>query len=213
MTELTSGAGQSNGKPRLSEWLFNPFKYVAGMQALVMGLVAILLAGFLGSLSNSHFDGTLDFHNGAAFPLRVFLLEGLVDWLALALVLAVVGKAVSRTAFRAIDLFGTQAMARWPTVFIASAALLPGYQRVALTIVRQVMSPGATPPYAAADLAAFVLVMAVTLMALVWMVALMYRSYSLCCNVRGAKGAWTFVIGVLAAETVSKLVVLKFVMR
>jgi len=213
MTELTSGGEQSTSRPRLTEWLFSPFKYVAGVHALGIGLVAILVAGFLGFLSNSHFDGTLDFHTGAAFPLQVFLGEGLLDWLALALVLAVVGKAVSRTAFRAIDLFGTQALARWPTVFIAAAALLPGYQRVAVAIVQQFMHPGATPPYTATELAAFALVMLVTLAAMVWMVALMYRSYSLCCNVRGAKGAWTFVIGLVAAEAVSKLVILKIVMR
>jgi len=124
-----------------------------------------------------------------------------------------VGRAVSRTAFRGVDLFGTQAMARWPTAFIAVAALLPGYQRMALTIAQQLMSPGAAPHYAVADMAAFVVVMLVTLVAMVWMVTLMYRSYSLCCNVRGVKGAWTFVIGLLAAETVSKLVILRIVMR
>ena len=213
MTELTSGDEQSHARPRLNEWLFSPFKYVAGVRALVIGLVAIVLAGYVGARSNSHFDGTLDFHTGAAFPLRVVLLEGIVDWLALAVVLFLVGRAVSRTAFRGVDLFGTQAMARWPTAFIAVAALLPGYQRMALTIAQQLMSPGAAPHYAVADMAAFVVVMLVTLAAMVWMVTLMYRSYSLCCNVRGVKGAWTFVIGLLAAETVSKLVILRIVMR
>ncbi len=213
MTELTSGGEQSTSRPRLTEWLFNPFKYVAGVQALGIGLAAILLTGFVVSFSNSHFDGTLDFHTGAAASLRVFLLEGIVDWLALAVVLLLVGKAVSRTAFRVVDLFGTQAMARWPAVFIAVAALLPGYQRMALTITQQLMAPGATPHYAPADAAAFGLVVLVMLAAMVWMVTLMYRSYNLCCNVSGAKGAWTFVIALLAAETVSKVVILKVVMR
>jgi hypothetical protein len=213
MAELASN-NTPQPRPRIAEWLFNPFKYLAGVQALGIGLAAILLAGFLGSLSNSHFDGVLDFHTGAAFPLRVLLLEGIVDWLALALVLALVGKAVSRTAFRAVDLFGTQAMARWPTLFIVVVALLPGYQRATLTLTQQLMtSPGAMPHFAPADLAAFGLAIVVILAAMVWMVTLMYRSYSLCCNVRGVKGAWTFVIGLLAAETVSKLVLLKFVLR
>jgi hypothetical protein len=214
MAELASGSEQSRSRPSLTEWLFNPFQYLAGVPALLLGLVAILLTGLLGSFSNSHFDGTLDFHTGAVFPLRVFLLEGIVDWLALAVVLTVVGKVASRTAFRAIDLLGTQAMARWPTLLIALAALLPGYQRAALTLAQQLMTnPGAMPHFAPADLPAFGLVMVVMLVALVWMVALMYRSYSLCCNVRGVKGAATFVIGLLAAEVVSKLVFLTVVIR
>ena len=213
MAKLASGDTQFPVKPRLIEWLVNPFMYVAGVQALVIGLAGILLSSFVGSFSNSHFDGTLDFHTGAAASLRVSLLEGLVDWVSLALVLAVVGKAVSRTAFRLVDLFGTQALARWPTVLAAAAALLPGYQRVALTIAQQLMSPGVAPHYAAADMAAFVLVVLVMVVAMVWMVTLMYRSYSLCCNIRGVKGAWTFVIGLLAAEAVSKLVIVKIIMR
>jgi hypothetical protein len=213
MTEMTSGGEQSTSRPQLTEWLFHPFRYVAGLQALGIGLVAILLAGFIGSLSHSHFDGTLDFHTGAAFPLRVFLLEGIVDWLALAVVLLVVGKMASRTAFRVVDLVGTQAMARWPAVFIAVAALLPGYQRVSLGLAQQFLRPGTAPHFAAGDVAAFVVVMLVTLAAMVWTVTLMYRSYSLCCNVKGAKGAWTFVLALLVAETVSKLVILKVVLR
>ena len=56
-------------------WLFNPFHYVAGARALLVGVVVILGAGLIGSLSNSHFDGVLDFHSGAPAPLWVFLIE------------------------------------------------------------------------------------------------------------------------------------------
>ena len=48
-------------KPRsLVTWFFNPFIYIAGWQSLLIGVAAILVAGYIGSLSNTHFDGVLD---------------------------------------------------------------------------------------------------------------------------------------------------------
>jgi hypothetical protein len=94
--------------------LFNPFFYFAGSKALCLGLAAILLAGLLGALGNTHFDGVLDTHTGAHAPLWFFLVEGIVDWLCMAVVLLAFGKVASKTSFRALDVLGTQALARWP---------------------------------------------------------------------------------------------------
>src|SRR5512138_3761865 len=84
--------------------IFNPSVYIAGGQALVIGVLAILLAGLIGSVSNTHFDGVLDTHTGLQVPLWVFLSEGFIDWLCLALVLLVVGRIGSKTPFRTLDL-------------------------------------------------------------------------------------------------------------
>lgn len=46
------------------------------------------------------------------------------------------------------------------------------------------------------------------LLAQVFMVALMYRAYSLCCNLKGLRAAITFIIGLLVAELISKLALL-----
>ena len=116
-------------KRTVGAYLFNPFRFIAGMESLLLGLFAIGLAGFLGAYSNTHFDGVLDAHTGAAAPMWCFLTEGFVSWICMAVVLAVFGKIASKTSFRMIDLFGTQALARWPTVIVAAACLLPGYTR------------------------------------------------------------------------------------
>ena len=58
------------------QWLFNPFRFVAGYKALLSGLVIILLSAFVGSLGNTHFDGVLDVHIGLTAPLwRCFLMR------------------------------------------------------------------------------------------------------------------------------------------
>ena len=51
-----------------------------------------------------------------------------MDWLCLGLVLWVGGKIISQSDFRAVDLLGTQALARWPTLFIGLIALPKAFQ-------------------------------------------------------------------------------------
>lgn len=92
----------------------------------MLGLVLMLATGGLAILSRTHFDGVLDTHVGMAAPPWIFLTYSFVNWLCLAGVLWIAG-AISRgsSGFRPIDLFGTQALARWPFLIIALACLTP----------------------------------------------------------------------------------------
>jgi len=96
---------------------------------LVLGLFLILLTGWIGSLSHTHFDGVLDTRTGFLAQTWLFLTEGIVNWLSLSVVLLAAGKLISKTAFRLIDVFGTQALARWPMLLTGLICLLSGYQR------------------------------------------------------------------------------------
>jgi len=194
-----------NNNRKLTTTLFNPFVYIAGAQALGLGLGAILLAGLIGSLSNTHFDGVLDTHTGLHVPLWVFLAEGLADWLCLSLVLLIFGKIISNTAFRTIDLLGTQALARWPSLFISLIPLLPAFQRFSHDLVAQLTNPGGTIAYNTPDASIFFAGVTIMLLLLCWEVALMYKSYSVSCNVKGGKAIGTFIAGLLLAEILSKI--------
>ena len=189
--------------------LFRPFRHIAGSNSLLIGLAAILLSGLVGSVSYSHFDGVLDFHTGRRAPMSLFLLEGLVDWLALAVVLFTAGKLLSRTAFRAIDLFGTQAMARWPMLIFAVVALAPPYQRFADSLGKQLTVAGGAFSIPVSELLIGGMVIVVGLLSMIWMVTLMYQSYSICCNVRGGRAIVSFVGGLIVAEALSKIILMR----
>lgn len=208
MSATASDVAGSAARRSVSHLLFKPFAYIAGGRSLLVGLAAIMLAGFLGSLSHTHFDGAIDMHTGRPAATSVFLSEGLVNWLAMSVALFLLGKLVSRADFRALDLIGTQAMARWPTVLAALAALAPPYRRLVSSITTQALQTGG---FAAerADVVLGGLPMLVALLTIVWMVALMYHSYSLCCNIRGARAGLSFVAALVAAEIVSKIVIVR----
>ena len=187
----------------LSGWLFNPFHYVAGARALLAGVALILLAGWIGSASRTHFDGILDFHSGRGAPLWVFLAEGLIDWLAMAALLLVAAVILVRTRFRVVDVLGTQALARAPTLITLVVVLLPGYRRT----IDALVSGQAT---GLAELTAgFYLALVVGLLMMVWMVLLMYRGFAVSCNVSGGKAIASFIAALILAEVLSKVAVLR----
>ena len=198
----------TEAKPPLRTWLFNPFHYLAGGTALGVGLAVIVATGLVGALSNSHHDGVLDFHTGLPAGWWVFPCEGLIDWLSLTIVLLLTGWLVSRSRFRIIDVAGTQALARWPALLMALVGLLPGTQRVAEQLPALAKGGGMPGDLSPADLASFAAGMVVVLVALVWMVQLMYRGYAVACNVRGARGIVSFIVGLVLAEVASKAAVI-----
>ena len=186
---------------------FNPFVYVAGAKALFLGLATMLLTGLIGAWSNTHFDGVLDTHTGAHVPLWFFLAEGMVDWLCLAVVLLVAGAIVSKTAFRIIDVLGTQALARWPAIFISLVTLPKGFQRFTQYLTEQFLKPGAKVEFSAVDAAAFCVAVMAMIPLVCWMVFLMYKAYSVSCNVKGGKAIGTFIAGLILAEILSKVAI------
>jgi hypothetical protein len=191
----------------LTQWLFNPFRFIAGFRALLLGLIIIALTSLLGSLSNTHFDGTLDVHTGAPAPLWLFIAEGLINWLSLALPLCFFGLILSRSSVRFIDVLGTQALARWPYLLTALVMMPPSNKRIIRYFMSLAMQGPVTEQLNYLDMTVFVFAMLVTILMVVWMVALMYRAYSLCCNITGTKVVITFIISLIGAEALSKLAI------
>lgn len=199
----TKTAGSS-----LGQWLFNPFRFIAGFQALLLGLVIILLSSFIGSFSNTHFDGVLDVHTGRGAPMWFFLAEGLIDWICMAIPLFFFGLIVSRSAFRMIDVLGTQVLARGPYLIVALVMLPDANRRVLEYIMSKLIK---TTPAAAinpADVLIFGFAMIAVLLMTIWMVALMYRAYAVSCNIKGARAVVTFIVSLIMAEVLSKIVII-----
>jgi hypothetical protein len=146
----------------------------------------------------------LDMHSGIAAPTWVFLAEGFVAWICLTATLLIAGRIMSRTSFRTIDLAGTQALARWPTVLVGLIALPKGYQRFSAYLIEQPLKRGGRIEFAGTDAFVFAAVVLGMILLLCWMTFLMYRSYSVSCNLRGAKAVLSFVGALIVAEILSK---------
>jgi hypothetical protein len=231
MTEIAANTKAANSN-RLSQWLFNPFRFIAGFKALLLGLAIILISVFVGSFSNTHFDGVIDVHIGREAPMWFFLAEGLIDWVCMVVPLFFFGLIVSRSSFRTIDVFGTQALARWPYLITAAVMLPDANQRVLVYIMSKLIQTAfpadanqrviaylmskliQTAPAAAIssiDVLIFGFAMFVTVLMTIWMVALMYRAYAVSCNIKGARAVVTFIVSLIGAEVLSKIAILLLV--
>jgi hypothetical protein len=110
-----------------------------------------------------------------------------------------------------VDIFGTQALARWPMLFVSIIAMPTAIQNAVSTFVAQ-LTIGSFQ-FNPAGLVLVLVFAASTLLLLCWMVALMYQSFCVSCNVRGGKAIGVFIAGLLIAEVISKLALVPLVER
>ncbi len=197
MTGTTPGS-------RLTRWLFNPYTFIAGFRALLIGLVIILLSAFIGSLGRTHFDGVIDVHTGMPAPLWYFFAESLLAWVSVTIPLFFFGLIISHCPFRIVDVLGTQALARTPYL-ITSVVMLPeANRRFGEYMVSRFTQSAATPAVSYTDTAIFAFAIIIAITMTVWTVALMYRAYAVSCNVKGVPAIVTFIVSLAGAEVLCK---------
>jgi hypothetical protein len=211
MTQIALDSGVGSPKS-LRTWIFNPFYYLGGESALMIGIVLVLAGSLLGFLGHTHFDGVLDIHMGLQSPFLVFLFEGVINFVIMSLLLLFLGKIISKSHIRVIDVVGSQALARGPMLIAAVCSLLPGFQRYSLALVSQATQAGKNIQTLPSDPIVFGISMIITLLMVIWMVILMYRGFAVSCNVRGGKAIGVFVVAVLLGEGISKVAILKLIL-
>ncbi|MFK8017841.1 MAG: hypothetical protein AB8G17_20625 [Gammaproteobacteria bacterium] len=190
----------------MRRWFADPFHYVAGAQALLLGCAILALTALVASFASVHLDGIIDAHYGAPLSVLRGLAEGALNVTIMTLVLAPVVFFLGRPGWRFIDLLGTQVLARAPFVLIALIML--GYPMFIELPDVVALSQSGTAPTSAQALALLGLT-ALTLPPVIWSVYLMYRSFSTCADLRGGKAIVAFVIALIVAETLSKLIFLR----
>jgi hypothetical protein len=185
----------------MRKWLFNPFTYIAGMRALLIGFAGMAIAAVIALFSKVHFDGAIDMHIGAPLLNSKAFIEPLVDWACLVLPLYILGRILSQSSIRFIDVAGTIALARLPLLLAALMGFLP------------------IPPFnlKSADLhyiiaftlnPAVILLIVLSIPLIIWTIALMYNAFSVSTNLKGEKSITAFVGGLVIAEVLSKVLLI-----
>ena len=176
-------------------WLFNPFHFLAGGQALAWGLTCIVLTAWLGGIFDFRFTGVISFQRTAPAPLWHAIAQGLMAWAIPSILLYVGGRLISRSRVRPIDVFGTQALARAPGLLIALIVVSPLFRDLTTSLIAQGISH-----LSIAQLALLSSVGIVLILLLVWMVLLMYRAFGVSCNVAGGRAIAVFIAAIALGE-------------
>ena len=174
------------------KWLINPFERIAGWQALFIGLAAMSLTAVLGTLNGIAFDGVLDVHAGvgvlSGFTMS-FIMQA-VDFLALFLTKWIAGVCFSKSKLRLVDVAGTMALARAPMLLFTVICFLP------------------VVPASLYDIPHTIIFVLLVIPFEIWMIALMYNAYTVSCHLKGRRAVVSFIVSLLAAEGISKLVLI-----
>ncbi len=180
----------------MKKWLFDPFVYIAGGKALLLGSLAMALTAVIGYFSHSHCDGAIDLHFGARSPLWVYFGEQLINWLSITVIFFLSGKYFSISSPRLIDVAGTVALARWPMIF----SVIIGFG------VQMTPPRGATVQELMAAITPLTVVCSLlSLVFVIWMIALLYNAFAISCNFKGSRGIGLFITSLLLAEILSKM--------
>ena len=108
-----------------STFLLNPFQKIAGIKALVLGLITLLLTSFFGVKAQVYYLSSMVTLNATALakqtishPFAFLLYQNVACWFVLATLLMIAAKILQKNKIRIIDFFGTVALARFPTLII-----------------------------------------------------------------------------------------------
>ncbi len=185
----------------------NPFERFAGIEALLIGGVTLALTAVVAVLGGVHLDGVIDLHEGQAVRPFESIVEMAVNWLLLSLVLYFAGVILSASSIRAIDVLGTQALARFPFLIATLFCWLLSDDRVRRYLEYTYLHKGSAVEVSPLAWGLFGILTIIIIASAVWMVLWMYRAYSVSCNVKGAKGIVSFIVCLLLAEVLSKVVI------
>ncbi|MES2681565.1 MAG: hypothetical protein V4635_16840 [Bacteroidota bacterium] len=191
----------------MRKWLFNPFEMLAGWTSLVVGVFVIFITAVIAFYSNTRFDGVLDLHLTTATSFTGNLTEGFINWLSLSLFVYLAGLFFSRSSIKIIDVIGTQAIARFPFMFAAIFSFFFFNNNVLHYFEYTFLKIGKPVQISTSDIFMFSMGTISTVLMLVWMIALMYRAYSVSCNIKGTKAVLSFVACVIFAEILSKILI------
>jgi len=198
-------------KSKYSKILFNPFTVFSRNQTLIIGLIIICIAGVINSFTNTHFDGIFDIHTGKSSVFIVFILEGYINLIILTGLLYIVGKIFTQQNVNIINLLGQQALARWPLIISSIITISKPYQRFCAFRSLQELQDFGILRFNTLDNIFVNLSLIVILIITIWIVVLMYKSFSQTYKVQGTKSVLLFFLGVILAEVLSKLLILQII--
>ena len=155
--------------------LINPFERIAGWKALSIGFCFMALTAVFGKINHLFFNSVLYVSFFYAHSYAQAFLAQAVNWGVLVLVMWIAGIIFSKSKIRLIDVAGTMALSLAPLLLIVLTGFLPFF------------------PKSVTELDKILIFSLLCIIPMIWMIALMYKAYSVSCNLSGTRGILSFI--------------------
>jgi hypothetical protein len=186
--------------------LFNPFEKYSDTILIVFGLIFTLIGSCLGFVFNTRFDGVLDLHFVKNVSIYNLLLDISIDILTLTICLFVIGKLINNKT-RLIDILSATMIARIPFYFITFFNV----NNKAYTISERILTLAKSNQINTLDtLDTFYLVLMTfaIIASLIWSMVLLFNGFKTATNAKEIKDTLFFIGALIAAEILSKILIL-----
>jgi len=186
--------------------LFNPFKYIAGFKSLILGLVILFATSILAYYANTHFPDVISVKTSSDYPFIYYLIQCLSNWLIVSFVFYIIAIISSTSKIRIIDIFGTQALSRFPYLIASLIGFSKSLDNLRNYISFVVFKSGETFDISNLDLIIAVLLMLLTLLLTIWLITLMFNAFRTSANIKGIKSVILFIAGTLLSILFTSLI-------
>lgn len=187
--------------------VYNPFTKIAGIWSLLLGLAIMLVTSVVAFYSHTRFDGVVDSHGGGDYaPYYLYIVDALIAWLSVVIVFYPISLFVTKFRSRLVDVAGTLLLARTPFIFDALATFYLSKSGVNKFLEAIVLKTKVEYTVSTFDWMLFIGTILLLLLCTVWNIALNYNAFKVNTNLKGAKSAWIFILGMIIAEIISKVV-------
>jgi hypothetical protein len=183
--------------------LFNPFKYIAGWESLFLGLAILLTTAVVGYFSQIHFPDLISVKTIHGLPFWVIAVQSVSNWFILSLLLYLAALILSPSSVRIIDVFGTQAMARFPYLLAAFTGFSGSIEKFGQYMLWSALHTGDPVQISTGEMTAAIILILASLLLTIWMITLMFNAFSVSTNLKGAKLIVPFIVLVITSIIVT----------
>ncbi|KIA87532.1 hypothetical protein [Flavobacterium sp. AED] len=188
--------------------LFNPFEKYSERILIIVGLAFTVIGGYLGFVFNARFDGVIDLHFVEKVSLYQPILEIGINILCTTVLLFIVGKIINPKT-RIIDIFLTSMIARIPYYIVTFFNANNKAYTISQGILNLVKS-NKTNPLSSTDIFYLLLMSFAIIASLIWFIALLFNGFKTAVNAKETKHILLFIAAIVAAEIISKIVIINF---
>ena len=174
--------------------LFNPFQYIAGSKSMLAGLLILFLTAVTGYLSHTHFPDILSIKLSHGFPLWYVAAQVFTNWLVISVLLYVLASIFSSSSVRIVDIFGTQALARFPYFLAAFTGFFGAMRKFGKYVMYVKLHRGEPVDFSSGDATLAVLLILASILLSIWTIILMYNAFRVSANLKGGKAVVLFIV-------------------
>jgi len=191
---------------------WNPFYKLGGWKALLIGLIGLIITGWLGGVFNTHFDGIIDVHSVKEVKPMIPLLENFINWAILTCVWGIAAAILNGFRFRIVDLMGIMAIVRLPFIIIPPLTFLFSVNEKVEQIIEMLLEPSKQVTFTPLDSFSFIISVMLSIVFVILSVIWMYNGFKILSNSKGIRLNITFITGIILSELFSKLLIAAIVL-